>query len=436
MREPRIGYVLKMYPRFSETFVMNEIIAREAGGADIRIFSLRPPADPRFHAALARVEAPVSYAPRISRAQIMWEQMRRAQHLPGFRDALPDLLASDDEDAAQAAWLAREAVDAGVSHLHAHFANIATVVARLAARIAGIGYSFTAHAKDLFHESVDHREVNTLISAAHHVVTVSDFHVRHIADRYPAAAVTPVRRVYNGIDLAEFAFSPGHDRAGETGAVRVIGVGRLVEKKGFADLIAAIGLLRGAGRDVRCRIIGGGEEESGLRAQVAAAGLEDAVTFTGPQPQDRVRDEVASADVLVAPCVVGSDGNADGLPTVLLEAMALGTPCVSTDVAGIVEAVRHEETGLIVPQNDPASIARAIDRVAADPVEAAELARRARALVEAEFDASAQAVRLDALLTGGGPDPVAVGRAQTSHRPLPTETETTGDLVSARGGAR
>ena len=413
MPEPRIGYVLKMYPRFSETFVVNEILAREARGADIRIFSLRPPADPRFHATIARVQAPVAYAPRVNRSQHLWELLRGAQHLPGFRAALPELLAAGDEDAAQAAWLARAARDAGVTHLHAHFANVATTIARLAARIAGIRYSFTAHAKDLFHESVDPADVDRKIGGAHHVVTVSDFHVRHIEARYPQAAATMLRRVYNGIDLAEFPF-----RASRPGTDRIVAVGRLVEKKGLDDLLRAIALLREAGRAVECRIVGGGEREGSLRALASELDLGDVVTFTGPRPQDRVREEVAAANVLVAPCIVGSDGNADGLPTVLLEAMALGTPCISTDVAGIVEAIRHDETGLIVPQRDPLAIAEATARLLDDATLAARLARAARALIESEFDARLQAAQLEVLMPGRAAEPI---RAEQAAPAMPVE---------------
>ncbi|WP_156761736.1 glycosyltransferase [Microbacterium karelineae] len=391
MSRDRIGYVVKMYPRFSETFVVSEIIARERRGADIRIFSLRPTTDARFHDTLSQVAAPVEQVPRAAKASEMWELLRRAEpELPLLPDALGELLAAEHDDAGQAVELALAIRRHGITRLHAHFASVATTVARLASRLTGIPYAFTAHAKDLFHESVDPADIDRKIADASHVVTVSDFNVRHLRARYPAADRTPVRRVYNGIDLERFVYDPR--REGESG---ILAVGRLVEKKGFADLIAASAMLRDAGRPTPCRIVGGGDLEDALRGLAARLGLDDLVTFTGPLPQREVRAELARARVFVAPCVVGADGNADGLPTVLLEAMAIGTPCISTDVTGITEAVRDGDTGLVVPQRAPRALAAAIERILDEPALAARLAASARDLVAAEFDVRRQSARLE-----------------------------------------
>src|SRR5690606_2392314 len=173
----------------------------------------------------------------------------------------------------------------------------------------------------------------------------------------------------------------------------------------FDVLLDAVALLRTRGREVRTRIVGGGEKEAELRAQVAELGLEELVELTGPLPQHEVREHVAAAAVFAAPCVVGSDGNADGLPTVLLEAMALGTPCVSTDVTGITEAVRHEETGLEVPQHDAEALADAIVRLLDDPALRDRLTRAARALVEREFDTRRQVQALEHAVRTPAPTP-------------------------------
>ncbi|WP_221584203.1 glycosyltransferase [Microbacterium sp. G2-8] len=391
----RIGYVLKMYPRFSETFIVTEILAREARGADLRIYSMRPPADPRFHGALGRVQAPVSYLSRPRTAESLWEILRGAERLPGFVAALPELLTAEASDAAQAVDVAGRALDDGITHLHAHFASMATTIARLASLLTGIPYSFTAHAKDLFHESVDPLDVDRKVRDAHHVVTVSDFNVRHLAQTAPSAASTPVVRVYNGIDTEAFPF---RTRAAVAGAPEVIAVGRLVEKKGFRYLVEAVAHLRRGGRDVSCRIVGGGALEGELSELARRLGVADLVTLAGPMPQEDIRNEVAAARVFAAPCVVGSDGNADGLPTVLLETMALGTPCISTDVTGIVEAVRSGETGLRVEQHDAPGLAAAIASLLDDPARGERLAAAARALVEREFASTRQAQQLEELV--------------------------------------
>lgn len=398
MAAERTAYVLKMYPRFSETFVVSEIIARERRGADIRIYSMRPPADPHFHGALALVEAPVAYIPRVRDRISVWEVLRRAADLPGFARAIRELIAADVDDALQAVDVAHRALADEVTRFHAHFASMATTIARLASLLSGIPYSFTAHAKDLFHASVDPEDVDRKIADARAVVTVSDYNLRHIRQRYESAASTPVHRVYNGLDLDVFRFRPASER-GETAPV-VVSVGRLVEKKGFPVLIDAIARLRADGREVRCRIVGGGGLEDELRERIRAQGVADLVELTGPVPQERIRDIVQSATVFAAPCVVGADGNADGLPTVLLEAMALGTPCVSTDVTGITEAVRDGETGRIVPQHDAGALADAIAGLIDDPETATRLARSARALVERDFDSAGQAAQLERVACG------------------------------------
>src|SRR5699024_3724193 len=207
--------------------------------------------------------------------------------------------------------------------------------------------------KDLFHADVDNDDVRAKAADAHHVVTISKYNVGHLL----GLGVSPeqVHLVYNGLDL--HAFAPARRANRSTGTVRVVAVGRLIEKKGFEDLIDACHLLHTAGRPVQCDIIGAGERGEALADRIHRLGLTDVVHLRGPMPQEQVRTVVADADVLAAPCVVGSDGNTDGLPTVVLEAMALGTPCVTTDVTGLVEVIDHERTGLLVPQRDPAALA-------------------------------------------------------------------------------
>lgn len=395
--EPLLGYVAKVYPRFSETFVVNEIRAREAQGERIEVFSLRPPLDGRFHETLAEVRAPVAYLRRGGlRAVELWELLRSGeQNHPTLRRHLDDLLALEAEDAAQALELAGLVEQRGIDHLHAHFGSVATSVARVAALLTGRTYSFTAHAKDIFHQDVDPQDLERKLAGAHHVVTVSDFNLRHLRSTFPSAARS-VHRVYNGLDLEQFQLVPGPRRS------QVVAVGRLVEKKGFDVLIDAIGLLAGRGTPLPCVIAGEGALAEELQARSAHAGVDHLVRFLGPLPQRQVRALVAESAVLAAPCVVGADGNADGLPTVLLEALALGTPCVSTRVTGIPEAVRHGETGLLVEPGDAQGLADALQLLIGDGELRERLATAGRRLAETEFDARAQARALRALLPDRG----------------------------------
>lgn len=267
---PRIGYVLKMYPRFSETFVVTEILAREARGERLEIFALRPNDDTRFHAELARVQAPVRAVPVPRRLSSAWEGLRGAAREPELSAAvarhLRELLSADADDALQAIEVARQAHRRGITHLHAHFASTATTVARLAALLAGIPYSFTAHAKDIFHSSVDPVDLEQKLADAAFAVTVSDFNLHHLQRTYRATAT--VARVYNGLDLDRFPFVP---RPARGGTLRLLAVGRLVEKKGFALLIDAVERLRSDGIDVTLDIVGDGELSAPLRARAEAS---------------------------------------------------------------------------------------------------------------------------------------------------------------------
>jgi len=379
---PRIGYVLKRYPRYSETFIVNEVLAHEAAGAEVAIFSLYPPSDTHFQDAISRVRAPVTYLGSV-RPKItdFWALLLEAR-----RSGLPvgSLLdAVQQEDARDAFWtveLALAVKARGITHLHAHFASGATTVARLAAGLAGVPYSFTAHAKDIFHESVDEGDLRRKLADAAAVVTVSDFNRAYLKGRFGDAAAK-VQRIYNGLDLTCFPYASPETRPPE-----IVAVGRLVEKKGFADLVQACARLHGRGVVFRCRIIGTGELEGTLRKQVAALGLEREVELTGPRPQRELTGYIQGAAAFAAPCVVGADGNRDGLPTVLLEAMALGTPCVATDVTGIPEVLREGVTGLEVPQHDPEALADALSRLLQDSALRVRLAQAARARLERDFD--------------------------------------------------
>ena len=386
----KIGYVLKRYPRYSETFVVNEILAHEAAGLEVEIFALRPPSDTHFQDIISRVRAPVNYLSASGiKAEDFWTALEGAAvSSPGLWTALGEAGSEDARDIYQAALLAREARLKGITHLHAHFATASTTVARLAAKFAGIPYTFTAHAKDIFHESVCPEDFRRKLEDAAGVVTVSDYNLRYLRENYGPAAQR-MRRVYNGLDLQRFTYKAPLHRL-----PKIVAVGRLVEKKGFADLIGACATLAASGRRFTCEIVGSGELEADLRRQIEQSGASGMVRLIGPRPQAAVVRLVQEAAAFVAPCVLGEDGNRDGLPTVLLEAMALGTPVVSTDVTGIPEVLRDGETGLLVPQRNPTALAGAISRLTGDSTLRIRLADRARRLIETGFDVHDNAAHL------------------------------------------
>jgi glycosyltransferase involved in cell wall biosynthesis len=381
-RPLRLAYVVKRFPRYSETFIVNEILAHEAAGCEVEVFSLRPCIDSHFQDVLARLRAPVRYVPSEGiRSAEFWSACTAAFGACGSLDTVfTDAIGDDGRDVYQALVLARWLRDDRFDHVHAHFASLPATVARIAAALAGITWTFTAHAKDIFHEQVRANDLERKCQDAAAVITVSDFNHAHLTEHFGSVARRIVR-VYNGLELARVPYAGDGVRP-----IDVLAVGRLVEKKGFEVLIDACAELALTGRSLSCEIIGEGELEAALRARIARRGIGSVVRLSGPRPQGEVLAALRRAKVFAAPCLVGSDGNRDGLPTTILEAMASGTPCIATPVTGIPEVVRDGDTGVLVPSNAPRALADAIARLLDRQDDRDRLARAARALIEAEFD--------------------------------------------------
>ena len=385
----KIAYIVKRYPRFSETFIVNEILAHEAAGSSLEIFSLGTCTDTHFQNAISLVRAPVTYLPaEAPKSADLWRILQQAAAtLPGGWAALEAVRGQGIREVNQALVLALHAHERGITHLHAHVATSPATIARMAARFAGISHSFTAHAKDIFHESVDANDLARKLQGAGAVITVSDYNLAYLRDQFGDNARSVVR-LFNGIDLTLFPYAEPVSRP-----PLIAAVGRLVEKKGFDVLVAACAELARRGVDFHCEIAGTGEMETALAEQISSVNLHTQVRLIGPRPLREIISLVQGSAVLAVPCVVGADGNRDGLPTVLLEAMALGTPCVSTDVTGIPEVLRDNETGLLTPQRDPLALADALQRLLKDAALRVRLATAARKQIEAEFDITRNAAR-------------------------------------------
>ncbi|MDO4681597.1 MAG: glycosyltransferase family 4 protein [Lautropia sp.] len=379
---PKIGYVLKRYPRFSETFVVNEILALEAAGVDVEIFALGPVQETHFQEAIARVKAPVRRVRhQFHDPMLFWQLLVEArQALPGFRTHADMADHYDAYTVGQALVLAMKARQQGIQHFHAHFGTQAATIARLAGAFADIPYSFTAHAKDIYHQYDEPVELDLKIRDAAFTVTVSDYNLRHLRETFGATPGNS-HRIYNGLDLGRFPYQPPAPNSRH-----IMAVGRLVEKKGFPTLIEAMALLRDRGIDCHCTLIGDGPLRGELKARAAELNLQDRVSLPGPKTQAQVIQMLREAVMMVAPSIISKGGDRDGLPTILVEAMALGVPCISTDVVGIPELIQHEHTGLCIPPNDPTALADAMARLLDDGSLRQFLSKQARDLVESDYD--------------------------------------------------
>jgi len=400
----KVGLLLKMFPRLSETFILNEILELERQGVALTIFSLKRPVESVVQDAAESVRAPVNYLP-----ERVWREPRRVlRALTGvfrgyprgfFRTFLHVICRRDLMSLArrlrrfcQTCCVVREMGDAG--HLHAHFATDPARLASWAQMICGVSFSVTTHAKDLYQGNrLKSPGFRFKLSRARFLIANSRQSAADIASAWEGQAPVPIYTVYNGIDLEEFPF-----RQNEPAEPRILYVGRLVEKKGVQDLIEACGLLRGWNVPFHCEIIGSGPLESGVKKLIAESGLNDFFTLSGSMRQSKVRERYARAAVLALPCVVAADGDRDVLPNVLKEAMAIGVPIVTTRLAGIEELVVNEESGLLVLPGDAAALAAALRRALTDASLRRRLALEGRKIVEERFDMRANFSQLKQLL--------------------------------------
>jgi glycosyltransferase involved in cell wall biosynthesis len=400
--------VVKGYPRLSETFIAQELLGLERAGLALKIFSMRHPTDPMVHPIHRQIRAPVTYLPeylyqaplRVLRALV------RCRRLPGFRRALRAWLSDLGRDFSpnrvrrfgQAAVMADE-MPADTNWLHAHFIHTPAAVTRYASLLTGLHWSCSAHAKDIW-TSKDW-ELRSNLASAQWVVTCTSAG----RDKLVSLAHDPakVHLIYHGLDLDRFppAPRPASIRAGgaAAGSVRLLTIGRAVEKKGLDVLLQALASLP-AELHWSLTHIGGGEQLKKLKKGAIALGLAGRVAWVGAQDQQVVLAAYRHADLFVLPCRVARNGDRDGLPNVLIEAQSQGLACISSAVSGVPELIRDGETGILVAPDDPAALAAAVERLIRDPAFRDRLGAAGERRVRDRFDMKVSLSRLVRLFDG------------------------------------
>ncbi len=408
----RVAFVLKGYPRLSETFIAQEILALEQRGLDIQIVSLRHPTDRARHPVHGQIGAPVLYLPEYLRdaPRRVWAAWRRVRHRPTYAAARRAWLADLARDPTanrirrfgQALVLAAELAP-DICHLHAHFLHTPASVARYAAMICGLPWSVSAHAKDIW--TIPAWEKRGKLVSAEWAVTCTEAGRRHLAELAPSPG--KVALSYHGLDLDRFPpLSPPRETCGDGSdparAVIVLSVGRAVAKKGYGDLVAALALLP---PDLAWRFvhIGGGILARRLKRQACRLGLEDRVEWRGAQPQTEVLAAYREADLFVLAAKIGKDRDQDGLPNVLMEAQSQRLACLATTLPGIAELIADGRTGVLVPPGNPPALAAALDALIRDPARRARLGAAGEGRVRREFDMRGGIAVLAALF--GLPEP-------------------------------
>jgi len=417
-----VAYVLMGYPRLSETFITQEIHLLETLGARLRLFAVKHGDTGQMHDNVSRIRAPLTYLPPVT-------SLSGTGLLPWLARNLPRYWAAHARVARRrpAAWLAtlgsviamtwryrptwhaaprkvfvkeflqagfvadRIAAEGTATHLHGHFCHGATTITWFASRMTGLPFSFTAHAKDIYQSDQNPGDLlSRKLAAARFVATCTDANRRHLEPLSPRPGL--VRTIYHGLDTRYFA-PPAVRVDGDVPTI--LAVGRLVEKKGFRYLIEACAVLRSAGCRFRCAIVGeAGDQRPVIETLLAMHGLADVVTLHGPVTHDALRQRYSDAAIFVLPCLVAADGDRDGIPNVLAEAMAMGLPVVTTGVSGIPELVRAGCDGVIVDDRDASALANALNDLLQDPARRRRLGEAARSRVLEVFDARTTTVSL------------------------------------------
>jgi glycosyltransferase involved in cell wall biosynthesis len=419
----RVAFVLKGYPRLSETFIAQEILALERLGLEILIVSLRHPTDRASHPIHRQISAALLYLPEyLLREPVrVWRGWLRSRRRSGYaaartawlsdlrRDFTPNRIRRFGQALVMAAELPR-----GVNHIHAHFLHTPASVARYTALLVGLGWTVSAHARDIW--TLPEWEKRTKLAEADWIVTCTESARRHLA----ALASRPdaVWLCYHGLDIERFgaaapcsALRNGSD---PRQPVLILSVGRAVAKKGYGDLLKALALLPA---DLHWRFvhIGGGALGPTLRLQAERMGLSDRIEWRGASTQPEVLAAYREADLFVLASKIAKDGDRDGLPNVLLEAQSQGLACISTSLSAIPELIEHGVTGLLVPPGNPTAIAEELERLIRDPEERARLGAAGESHVRRLFSMEAG---IDLLATRFGLVSVSF-RGSTSEESVP-----------------
>jgi colanic acid/amylovoran biosynthesis glycosyltransferase len=402
-----VAYVASRFPEVTQTWMLRELNAVASDpGFECELLSLFPPmkrtgtAHPSAQPWLSRLRRP---RPVAAMAALAWWLRRSPARVLGVVAVVaagyarrPGLLVRALATVPVAAAHARSIEELGVDHVHAHTATYPLLTAWICHRLSGCPYSFTAHAHDIF---VDQSLLSRRLAAAEFAVAISDFNRGFLA-AYGGDRTTPVHVIRCGIDPSAYRFRPRAPAA--TGRLRALCVAGLKDYKGHPVLLDALAGDPALDR-VDLDIVGDGPARRSLEERADALGLGDRVTFHGALPEPAVTDMLGRADLFVLPSVVTPDGTSEGLPVVLIEALAAGVPAVATRVTGVPELIRDGETGLLAEPGSVADLRRAIKALLADPAAARARAEAGRAFVERHHDGERSAAALKLLFRGRSP---------------------------------
>lgn len=401
-----IGYILKGFRRTSETFITNEILLLEQEGVDLSIFSLKKLEGQKLHENAKRIKASVTYLPDFSAIALSHLKLFFRKPFVYLKCVCETIGMSYRygkygkqkffKEFLQAGLIAYKVIEsAKIRHLHAHFCHTSTTVAMIAGELAEIPFSFTAHAKDIYRNDMNPGDLlNRKIECARFVVTCTKAN-KHYLEKFNNTR-RPVNAIYHGLDLTHFKLSKP-DRSTQNPPM-ILSVGRMVEKKGFLFLVEACRILKDRGLNFVCRIVGGVDVYTEIiRRKIEELNLESTVKLHSAVTQEELKQIYEQAMVFALACKINDDGDRDGIPNVLVEAMAMELPVVSTNISGIPELIEHNINGLMVESENAEQLADALELLLNDPQKRYRLAEAARITVMRDFDARKNVIALKKL---------------------------------------
>jgi colanic acid/amylovoran biosynthesis glycosyltransferase len=361
-----LAYIFERFPAPTQTFCVREVGELLQRAKAFPIFSIRRDAEAASVPLPPHVASQLASLPSHEELKAYYEAEKKLNRLP--QAAVLTIRhwgeRPDKERCYEAIWLGEQLQRQGIRHVHCHFAGLAARTCWWLRQLYGIRYSFTAHANDVFCQDESHVTLAHTMAGAEMVVTVSEFTAQWLRERFPACA-GKIRVVYNGLEMQPIADATiGVQKAQPP---LIASVGRLIEKKGFDDLITACGVLKDRGIAFQCEIIGAGPDEAMLKEQVQQLALSPYVRLLGSQGQPKVRELLGRASIFALPCVTEKSGGMDNLPTVLMEAMAARLPCASTFLAGVPEMVENNVTGLLCGERQPEAFAELLAQLLQSP---------------------------------------------------------------------
>ncbi len=401
-KEAAVAFVLKGYPRLSETFIAQEIRNLEKLGLPIQIISLRHPTDKERHPIHSEIEADVSYLPEYLKSEL-WRVLKgwfKARKLPGYSNAYRAFIADFKRDRTvnrirrfgQACVLAAE-LPASIKRVHFHFLHTPASVTRYCAMMRKLPWSGSAHAKDIW--TIPEWEKKEKLAQMEWLSTCTAYgaqHLREISDNPDT-----VKLIYHGLDLARFdpyeRTEDDKDGSSPEKSVTLLSVGRLVKKKGYDDLLEALAKLP-ANLHWSLVHIGGGTLENKLMKKAETLGLADKINWQGAQSQEKVLQEMRQSNAFVLASKIAEDGDRDGLPNVLMEAQSQGLCVVSTNISAIPELIEEGKNGLLVDAEDSEQLSKKLLQVISNPKERYQMGQAGDKRVRNEFDANHCITRL------------------------------------------